>query len=290
MNLRLKLLMPIAAIISLEGCYTHIESGHVGVEVNSCSGGGVNDTPVSVGYHMTGMCTDIIEFPVFQQTMVLTKSSHEGSAEDESINVTSSEGLPIGVDSSISFTVDEAKAPHIYKKYRKDLDQIQKSFMRQSVREALQETFAKYTAQQLYSDKKEMSRAEVQGLLTKKLATDGFNVTQFTVNETRVPHQVLDAINNKVAMTQQAQQAEQAVRKTEAESKQKVAQAEGEAQAVKLKADAEAYANGKVTSSITPTLIRYKMAERWDGHLSQYSGSGASFMLQMNDDRVLAKK
>ena len=260
---------------------THVDAGHVGVEVNSCSGGGVEDAPVGVGYHATGPCTTIVEFPVYQQTMLLTQSPHEGAATDDSINVTSSEGLPISVDVSLSFTVEESKAPAIYKKYRKELEQIESMYLRQSVREALQETFAKYTAQQLYSDKKEGARSEVQGLLTKKLSPDGFKVTQFTINETRVPKEVLAAITAKVAMTQQAQQAEQTVRRAEAEGAQKVATARAEATATQLRADAEAYANNKITSSLSPTLVQYRLAGKWDGHLPQVQGSGGNMLFTL---------
>jgi regulator of protease activity HflC (stomatin/prohibitin superfamily) len=260
-------------------CITHIESGHVGVEVNSCSGGGVSDTPVGVGYHTTGPCTNIVEFPVFQQTMILTRSTQEGNATDESINVTSSEGLPVSVDCSLSYTVEEGRAPHIYQKFKRELDAIQYSYMRQTIRQGLQDVFAKYTAQQLYSDKKEAARAEVQAIIISKLGADGFNVTQFTINEARVPDEVLGAIKSKVAMTQQAQQAEQAVHKTEAEGRQKIAAATAEATAVKLRADAEAYANRAIAASLSPSLVQYKLAGKWDGKLSQYAGGGANFLL-----------
>lgn len=257
---------------------THVDAGHVGVEVSSCAGGGVNETPVGVGYHATGPCTNIVEFPVYQQTLLLARSSTEGGQTDDSINVTSSEGLPISTDTSLSFTVEESKVPHIYKKYRKDLDHIEQSYMRQAVREAMQETFAKYTAQQLYSDKKEIARSEVQVLLLKKLVGDGFNVTQFTINETRVPAEVLNAIKQKVAMTQQAQQAEQQVRKAEAEGRQRVASAEADATATKMRADAEAYANQKIASSLSQALVQYRLAGKWDGKMSTYAGAGANFL------------
>lgn len=263
-------LLSLFLLVAASGCITHVEAGHVGVEVNSCSGGGVNDSPVGVGYHTTGPCTNIVEFPVYQQTLLL--------AGDTAVNVTSSEGLPISTDTSTSFTVEEAKVPHIYKKYRKDLDAIQAQYIRQTIREAMQETFAKYTAQQLYSDKKEIARAEVQGLLTKKLAQDGFSITQFTINETRVPGEVLSAIKAKVAMTQEAQRSQQEVIKAEAEGKKKIVQAQAEADSTRLKADAEAYANNKITSSLSPTLVQYRLAGKWNGELSQYNGSGANFL------------
>jgi regulator of protease activity HflC (stomatin/prohibitin superfamily) len=268
-------------VIGCMAC-TNISPGHVGVRVNKCSGGGVDQAPVSVGYHGVGPCVDIYEFPTFQQTLILTKSPHEGSKNDDSITVTSSEGLPINVDSSMSFTINEARAPHIYQKFRNDLIHIQQSYMRQTVREALQEVFSKYSAQQLYSDKRELSRAEAQGILAKKFDQDGFLVTQFTLNETRVPEAVTAAINAKVAMVQQAQRAEQEVKKIEAEARQKVAQAEGETKAKRLYADAQAYANEKQAQSLTPALIEWTRLQKWDGHLPQVTGGNPFVSLGTN--------
>jgi prohibitin 2 len=267
------------------GCVTHIDAGHVGVMVDSCQNGGVEDAPVGVGYHTTGPCTNIVEFPVFQQNLILTKNPQEGSTNDDSINVTSSEGLPISTDVSLSYSVDTLKAPHVYGKFRKSLEEIQTVYMRQTVRQAMQDTFAKYTAQQLYSDKKEIARAEIQGILTIKLGADGFNVTQFTINETRPPESVIDAIKAKVAMTQQAQQAEQEVKKTEAVGRQKVATAEAEATATKLRADAEAYANQKIASSLSPVLVDYKKVGKWDGKLPQVSGGSAATMMSLGTSK-----
>lgn len=274
----------------LTGCgITHVDAGNIGIEVDSCSGGGVKEIPVGVGYHFTGPCTSIAEYATFQQTLILTKSPHEGpdsspTNADDSINVTSSEGLPIGIDVSLSFTMDPSKAPAIYKKYRKDLAHIQEIFFRQMVREALQETAAKYTAQQLYSDKREAARAEVQGLLTAKLGADGFNVTQFTINETRVPAEVAGAIKAKVAMVQEAQRAEQQVKKTQAEAQQRIAQAEGEAQAARLRADAEAYTNQKLASSLSPVLVEYLKVQKWNGTLPTVQG-GSTPLLNLGGSR-----
>lgn len=276
-------LIAMLVVLSSLAC-THVDPGHVGVEFSSCSGGGISEKPLGIGYYMTGACTSIVEFPIYQQTMVLTKAANEGSPNDDSINVTDSAGLPISVDAALNFTVDPDKTPHIFTKFRKDLDHIQTSYMRQTIRQALQDVFAEYTAQQLYSDKKEKSRAEVQKILMDKLAPDGFQVTQFTINETRVPKSVRDAIESKVAMTQQAQQAEQAVRKATAEGLQRIATAEAEAQSIRVKADAEAYANQKIASSLSPALVHYRLAGKWDGKMPTYTGSGANFLFQ--DEKV----
>ena len=256
---------------------TTIHPGHVGVSVKKCGGGGVSSDPIPTGYYWRSLfCEDVVEYPTNVQTLVLSKSPHEGQAIDESITVTSSEGLPVNLDVSLSFTLDPAKVPAIYTKYRNDIIVIAHNFIRQTVREGLQSNFAQFTAEQLYSTKREESRVEVQGFITKRLGAEGFIIQQFTVNETRVPEAVVQAINAKVAMIQESQKAEAQVRKTEAEAKQRVAQAQGEADSKRLSADAEAYFNKTVAASITPEYVQYKALERWNGELPQMmGGSGA---------------
>lgn len=271
----------IMTLLALAAC-THVEAGHVGVRVDSCEGGGIESGAVGVGYHTTGPCTSIIEYPTYQQTLTL-----DGS---EALNVGSSEGMRVSADVSLSFTVDPAKVPVIYGKYKLDIDHIMMSYMRRTIQEDANKVFAKYTAQQLYSDKRDVARGEMQTLLTDKFKPDGFIVTQFTINQTRVPKSIEEAINGKVAMVQQAQQAEQAVRKTEAEAATAVAKAKGEAEATrvrteaqaaatKVQADAEAYANHAIAKSVSRELIDYQRAQKWDGVLPKVTGGGNGLIL-----------
>jgi regulator of protease activity HflC (stomatin/prohibitin superfamily) len=265
----------IVAILLLASLTT-IHPGHVGVSVKKCGGGGVSPNPIPTGYYWRSLfCEDVVEYPTNVQTLVLAKSALEGRPVDESITVTSSEGLPVNLDVSLSFTLEPAKVPEIYTKYRNDIEHISHNFIRQTIREGLQSVFAQFTAEQLYSTKREESRLEVQTFVTKHLGAEGFIIQQFTVNETRVPDAVVQAINAKVAMIQESQKAEAQVHKTEAEAKQRVAQAQGEADAKKLSADAEAYFNKIVAASITPAYVQYRALERWNGTLPQMMGTGA---------------
>ncbi len=265
-----------------------IEPGHVGVSVQRCksSGAGVKLEPIPAGYYWRDLfCEAVIEYPVSLQTIVLARASTEGSTNDDSITVNSSEGMPINVDTSLSFTLDGAKVPTLYAKYRNDLDHIKHTFIRQTIREALQATYARYSAEQLYSDKREISRAEAQEYLSGKLLPDGFVITQFTINETRVPDQVRSAINAKVAMIQDAQKTEQETRKIRALAEQKVAAAEGDAKAKRAMADAEAYYNKTVAGSVTTPLIQYKTLEvqmdairKWNGTMPYMTGGAVPFI------------
>lgn len=275
-----------------------IPPGHVGVSVRKCGDSGVKKESIPTGYYWRELfCEEVVTYPTSVQSLILTSNHHEGKGgpdgaeEDQSITVTSVEGLPINIDLAFSFTLDPVKVPAIYEKWRMNVDLIEHLFIRQTIREASQDTFAQYTAQQLYSDKKETARAEVEAFLVKKLTPHGFIPTQLTLNRIEPPASVVQAINSKVEMTQQAQRASAEVQKKQAEAAQAVAVAEGqakaaraiaegEAQAITLKAEAQAKANKILSESLTPSLIDYQRAIRWDGKLPTVT-SGVIPMMQV---------
>lgn len=287
----------IAAVIivaaGIGGCvaclkYERVEPGYVGVSVRKCDGGGVSQKPIPSGiYWRELICEEVVMYPVSMQSLILTKSPHEGDGveEDDSIVVNSSEGLGATVDIALNYTLDASKVPQIYEKWRQDLRQISYKYIRQTIRDGLQLNFSKYTAEELYSTKKEVARAEVEAFLRAKLEPMGFIVSQFTINRIDPPKAVIEAINQKVTMIQQAQRSEQEVRKKQAEAAQQVAvakgaadsmeaQAKGEATAITLRAKAQAEANRILAESVTPTLIEYEKMRRWNGMLPTYQGTG----------------
>jgi regulator of protease activity HflC (stomatin/prohibitin superfamily) len=283
---------------AMGACIVHaklerIQPGHVGVSVRKCSGGGVSQEPIPTGYYWRELfCEDVIEYPISMQSLILTKSPQEGDPEDQSITVTSSEGLKINLDIALNFTLDAKQVPAIYERWRSDIRDISHKYIRQTIREGLQLTFAKYTAEELYSTKKEIARTEAEEFMHKRLEPLGFVISQFTINRIEPPDQVIQAINNKVAMVQQAQQSEQEVRKKQAEAAQQVAvakgeadamrtRAEGEAQAIELRADAQAKANRILAESVTPQLVEYEKAIKWDGKLPTMTGGGVTPMIQI---------
>lgn len=279
-----------------------IAPGHVGVSVRKCGDSGVRKDPIPTGYYWRELfCEDVVSYPTSMQSLVLTRNPHEGKGGpdgqefDQSIAVTSSEGLPIQIDIAFNFTLDPSKVPAIYEKYRMGVDGIEHSYLRQTIREALQDTFAQYTAQQLYSDKKETARSEIESFLTKKLQPLGFLPAQLTLNRIEPPASVIASINAKVEMSQLAQKAEAEVKKKQAEAAQAEAEAqgkakatralaEGEAQAITLKAEAQARANRILAESLTPALIQYQHAIRWDGRLPTVTG-GSIPMIQVSGEK-----
>ena len=110
---------------------TKVEPGHVGVSVKKCSGGGVVKTPIPTGYYWRELfCEEVVTYPISMQSLILTSNVHEGTGgkdgteNDQSITVTSSEGLGVQVDVAMNYTIDATQVPIIYERWRSDLDDI----------------------------------------------------------------------------------------------------------------------------------------------------------------------
>lgn len=268
----------IAAMLTMlsasTGCTTHVDAGHVGVLVDSCSGV-IDAKPLPVGWHGTGVCTSIIEYPIYQQTSVWSKSPHEGSPTNESITVQDSGGLPINMDVAMTYSIIPDAAPKIYNTYHQTtLEQLGDTILRQIVRAHVQEVAAKYSAQDFISSKKEEARAAAEKLIADHLGKIGFNVAQLSFNELRVPDSIRNSIEAKVGMTQKTAEMQAGVARAEAEGKQHIATTTAAARQLELSSAAQAVANERLARSLTPQLLQYLMIQKWDGKLPTTSYTG----------------
>src|SRR6266704_4717472 len=94
---------------------TRIEAGHVGVEINLAGKQrGASEIPVRTGWVVySPLSTQIIEFPTFVQTVRWTKDTNEGHPVNEELGFNSKEGMEV----SLSYAIEAAKAPDFYVKY-----------------------------------------------------------------------------------------------------------------------------------------------------------------------------
>ena len=258
----------------------YIGPGHVGIVIHR-AGGGVDPTPLGAGLHARNpLFTDIVEYPTYMQTLVLTKSSNEGSANNDEINVNSIEGQPVSLDVSMSFQLDPSKVPNLYTTFRTNIETIQTGYVRQAIRQALQEVFGQEEIAAIIGPKKSEATMRVQTLLEQRLSPYGIEVKQFTINELRPPASVVEAINQKNVMQQTALTAQNELQKNQFQASGDSIKAAGHAKAILAEAEAQAKANRLLAESITPTLVSYEMAKRWNGQMPQVTGS-AMPMLQL---------
>jgi len=259
---------------------TYVNPGYVGIVIHR-AGGGVDKTPLGPGLHMRNpLTTGIEEYPVFMQTLVLGKSPAEGSLANDEINVNSKEGQPISLDVSMSFELDQDKAPGLYSTFRRDIQAIQHGYVKQSIRQALQEVVGNEEIAAVIGPKKAEAVNQTTMLLSQRLAQYGIIVKQFTINELRAPAAVIEAINQKNVMQQQALTAQNELQKNTFQAQGDSIKAAGQAKAILSLAQSQAQANELLSRSVTANLVQYEMAKKWDGKMPQVSGSAIP-MLQL---------
>jgi regulator of protease activity HflC (stomatin/prohibitin superfamily) len=264
-------------LVLLPNSVTYVNPGYVGIVIRR-AGGGVDPSPLGPGLHLRNpLTTGIEEYPVFMQTLVLTRRGDDGNDE---INVNSVEGQPVSIDVSMSFELDEAKVPALYQTFRTDIERIQHTYVKQSIRQALQEVIGSEEIANILGRNKAEVVNRTQRLLVDRLSPYGFEVKQFTLNEIRAPQAVMEAISTKNVMQQQALTAQNELQKRTFQAQGDSIQAAGRAKAITAEAEAQAHANRLLAQSITPTLVQYEMAKKWNGQMPQVSG-GAMPMIQL---------
>jgi regulator of protease activity HflC (stomatin/prohibitin superfamily) len=265
-------------LISIPQAFTYVNPGHVGIVIHKLRGG-VDPKPMSAGMHLRNpFTTGIEEYPVYMQTLVLARAN-SNSSNDE-INVNSMEGQPVSMDVSLSFELEPGRAPLLYQTFRTDIETIQHSYLKQAIRQALQEVVGSEEIAAILGPKKAQTVMQAQALLSQRLAPYGFVVKQFTINEIRAPGAVMDAINAKNVMQQQALTAQNELQKNMYQAQGDSIKAAGRAKAILAEAQAQAEANRLLSQSITGTLVQYEMTKRWDGKMPQVSGN-AMPMIQL---------
>jgi prohibitin 2 len=270
----------IAILVLLPTAMTYINPGHVGIVIHRV-GGGVDRTPLSPGLHARNpLTTGIEEYPTYMQTVVLARASSDGAERNDEINVNSVEGQPLSLDVSMSFELDPTKVPALYSTFRTDIATIQHTYVKQAIRQSLQEVVGNEEIAAIIGPKKAETTGRVTRLLEQRLSIYGIIVKQFTINELRAPPSVIEAINQKNVMQQQGLTAQNELQKNQFQAQGDSIKAAGRAKAILAEAEAQAKANRLLSESITPTLVQYEMSKRWNGQMPQVTGN-AMPMIQL---------
>ena len=282
----LNLLLILGAAAMLGAC-SKVPAGNVGIKVYLLGKDkGVDTEELSVGRYFIGINEELYLFPTFKQNYSWTADTREGSEQDESFTFQTKEGMEVGADIGITYHLDATKINGIFQKYRRGIDEITDSFLRNHVRDAFNSIASDMSVESVYGSGKADLIEKVQQAVSAEVGPEGIVVEKiYLIGTFRLPESVVRALNSKIEATQRAQQRENELREAEAEAKKKVAEAEGQAasalavakadaEARLIKAKAEAQANKIVSQSLTTTLIQYEKIKSWDGKLPQFQGAG----------------
>jgi regulator of protease activity HflC (stomatin/prohibitin superfamily) len=292
------------AMIGLFGLFLascdRVPAGNVGVKVNLYgSDKGVSIEELGPGKYWIGINEELHIFPTFSQTYTWQESN------GEAISFQDKEGMPASADIGITYSIDPNKVTDIFQKYRKGVDEITNTYLRNMVRDSLVKRSSNKPLDYLYGPGKSELIEHVQKDVTDQVKPLGINIEKvYWVGAIQLPEAIKTRINEKNEVSQKTLQREAEVQQTIAEAKKKIEEAQGEAESkrriaqgqadanlaiakaeaesIRLKAEAEADGIKARAQSITKELIDFEMVKSWGGGVPSVI-SGGSGTVQILD-------
>jgi regulator of protease activity HflC (stomatin/prohibitin superfamily) len=206
-----------AVLVLVSGCVV-IEDGQVGV---SKSFGSINDEPVGQGV--------VLQFPVVRTVETWNTKLQELK---ETAQVPSSEGLIVGLDTSLLFRVDPAQAPAIRKTVGWNYtDVLVIPYFRNAVRDVV----SGYPVKNIYSEtgRKEIA-SKIKGFLKENLEGRGIRIEDVLLRDVKLPQRFRESIEAKLTAEQQVQQKQFMLQQARKDAEIEVARAKGAAQAQEI--------------------------------------------------------
>lgn len=268
------------AFAMLAAC-TKVPAGNVGVLFNLYgSDKGVQLQEKPPGRYWLTWNEEMYVFPTFTQTYTWEKQD----STDESLTFGTVEGLSVNADVGITYAIQPDKVTHLFQTYRKGVDEITNTFLRNMVRDALVKRASVIGIESVYGKGKADLIEQVQKDVADQVAPIGINVEKvYWIGDLRLPPNVVTAINAKIQATQMAEQRKNEVAQAQAEAAKEVAKAEGEAKARLTLAEAEAQSIKVKGDALrqNPSVIELNMVERWDGKLPVYQLGTSGSLVQL---------
>ena len=252
----------LAAFVAISRIVVVIPAGSVGVEDFQ---GKVSDRTLPAGVHVINPFVDVVQFSTRLRDV------------KEEISATSKEGLALGIDISIQYRVDPAKAASIYQNIGIEEREILVSRFRSISREII----SGYPAEAVYATKREEISLKLADKLRSQLAPLGFIVDEALLRNVKVPETLQAAIQQRLKAEQENLQMKFVIEKETQEADRRRIEAKGRADAQKILAD-----------GLTPAVLQLRSIEASEKlSLSPNSkivilGSGANTSLILPSDTI----
>lgn len=249
-----------------------IPTGKVGVQYSA--NGGVKDNVLSEGWHFVPPWIKMKEFSIGNEQLILSKDEREGSKDDDSFNVATSDDASIPISFQMSYRYDPDTVVDVYKRFKgMDGEDIINKRVKTVLKSKISEITTDYSMMSIYSG----NRSEINKKITEYLNSEfkdayGIEVLDASIIDVHPDKKLKDSIDARVKALQEKQQAQaeqetikvrKETEKIQAEADAEIAEtkAKAEAERIIIKANAEADANRVKAASITEELIRMKEAE-----------------------------
>lgn len=253
------LFVALFALMSMTSCLgiERVDAGCEGIEVSLYGDDrGIGEINLVTGWIVYNSFTkQIYEYPTWVQTV-----------DYESFTINAKDGPLFTIDPNVNIKIADGKAPQVFKKYRKELNDVIHGPVLKYIKDACRIEINKFTTDEIVSNREKIEDA-IEKRLRSTLAKEGFVLDNFTSGLT-YPESIVESINAKTKAIQEAQRVENEVKKAEAEARKLLVAAEAEKQANELR-----------TQALTPAILQQMWIEKWDGKLPVTMAGGDSKLL-----------
>ena len=202
------LLMGIVVIVvfSSTSC---VKTGHVGVVTVF---GRVTGQMLTEGIHIVNPAAKVTELSIKTQEV------------KEHASVPSKEGLIMGLEASILYHLDPARAPEVFRQIGPNYAEV---LLQPTFRSAMRAITAGNTAASLYSDARESIARQIQEDVARQVTPRGIIVENVLLRDLQLPDTLKRAIEAKQQAQQEAQRMEFVLQREKQEAERKRVEAAG---------------------------------------------------------------
>lgn len=262
-------LFALVIVIGIICCALSIErvpTGYVGVVYSM--NGGVEDEVLTQGWHLVFPTKHVKEFTIGNEQIVLSQDSREGSEEDDSFAVSTSDNANIKISFQMSYRYKADDVVNTYKNFKgMSGEDIVNSRVRTVLKAKISEVTTNYTMMDIYSG----NRGEINGKITEFLNDElgsqfGIEVIDASIIDVHPDAQLQKTIDDRVTAMQKKQQAQAEQETVKVQNETKILDAKADATAKQIEAEAEAKANNTISASITENLLKQMEMEARQEH------------------------
>ena len=229
-------------------CVTTIKSGEVGIRVRF---GKVIEKRTQEGINFTiPIIEKIDKMNVKVQKIEVKTSSSSKDLQEVDMSI------------AVNYRIDSEKAIELYKTVGTGYETI---ILEPAIEESIKAVTSKYTAEELITNRSEVS-VKCMEELSKKVLKYGLAVSDFNITNFSFSDEFEKAIEEKQVAEQKVLTAKQELEKEKIEAEKKIVVAEAEKKANELK-----------QKTLTDNIIKEKFIDKWNGELPKVIGTNGIF-------------
>lgn len=175
---------------------------------------------------------------------------------------------------AVNYNLEPAAVRSLYQTIGKD-EVIAFKIIAPSIQEAVKSTTAKFTAEELITERTAVA-IDIKANLTNKLGKLGILVSDINIVEFRFSPEFDAAIESKVKAEQDALAQKNLLEKVKYEAQQKIETAKAEAESIRIQAEA-------VRSQWGADYVKLKWIEKWSGALPTTTLGEQGFIVNLNN-------